>query len=164
MDLKECENRFAILDLMARYTLAVDAHDPEGWAATFTEDGIFQNETTQIIGREKIAAYARIHAKLGTRHITASPLFTITEDGLGAHGQCTTVVTVATQKGYRVIMTGLYRDTLVKQNGEWLIQRRCADAQPLSDDPHYPVLTSDPDTREYVTILLDAWKDLSVPV
>jgi len=164
MNLQACIDRFEILDLMARYTLTIDAHDPTGWAATFTDSGAFQMGQTQIIGREKLAAYAQVHAQLGTRHITASPLFEISDDGLSAKGQCTTVVTVATRNGYRVIMTGLYKDTFAKQNGLWLIQRRCADAEKLPEDPGFPVLTSDPATKKYVDTLLDAWSSLSVAV
>jgi 3-phenylpropionate/cinnamic acid dioxygenase small subunit len=39
--LEEAEARLAIMDLDAEYARAWDAGDAEGWAAVFTEDGVF---------------------------------------------------------------------------------------------------------------------------
>jgi 3-phenylpropionate/cinnamic acid dioxygenase small subunit len=39
--LEEAEARLAIMDLEAEYARAWDAGDAEGWAAVFTEDGVF---------------------------------------------------------------------------------------------------------------------------
>ncbi|WP_143731095.1 nuclear transport factor 2 family protein [Microbulbifer sp. GL-2] len=78
--------KLAILDLLAQYTLTVDNHDSEGWASLFTENGRFENGNLMIKGREKLRQYLIIHSQLGTRHITSSPLYTISSDGQSATG------------------------------------------------------------------------------
>jgi hypothetical protein len=50
------EDRIRIEDLMARYIFALDWRDPEGYAATFTEDGVLNYGGGQAVGREAIAA------------------------------------------------------------------------------------------------------------
>jgi uncharacterized protein (TIGR02246 family) len=44
-------------DVMDRWKAAVDAHDPEGVAANFTEDAIFQGLKPYGVGRAAVAAY-----------------------------------------------------------------------------------------------------------
>jgi uncharacterized protein (TIGR02246 family) len=44
-------------DVLDRWKDAVDAHDPERVAATFTEDAIFQGLRPYGVGREAVAAY-----------------------------------------------------------------------------------------------------------
>jgi hypothetical protein len=50
------EDRVKIEDLMARYIFALDWRDAEGYAATFTEDGVLNYGGGQAVGREAIAA------------------------------------------------------------------------------------------------------------
>ena len=51
------EDRFAIIDLCSVYNYTVDQADGEGWAATFTEDGIFAGPAGQAEGREALVAF-----------------------------------------------------------------------------------------------------------
>ncbi|MET9226368.1 hypothetical protein [Lentzea sp. NPDC003310] len=44
-------------DVMDRWKAAVDAHDPEGVAAVFTEDAIFQGLKPYGVGKAAVAAY-----------------------------------------------------------------------------------------------------------
>ncbi|QFT54085.1 nuclear transport factor 2 family protein [Microbulbifer sp. THAF38] len=159
-DIQLCKDRFAISDLLARYTLTIDNRDAHGWASLFTPDGRFEYDNRVIKGREKLERYAVIHSKLGGRHITCSPLHHISEDGQSASGNATTVFILATRSGYRVAVAAEYRDELVKMDGNWLFQRRRGDVANLPGDPDFPMVTADPDTRDYLSLLEDAWKDL----
>ncbi|SEQ90902.1 SgcJ/EcaC family oxidoreductase [Lentzea albida] len=44
-------------DVMDRWKAAVDAHDPEGVAANFTDDAIFQGLKQYGVGKAAVAAY-----------------------------------------------------------------------------------------------------------
>ncbi|MEO1089357.1 MAG: nuclear transport factor 2 family protein [Pseudomonadota bacterium] len=162
-DVHETIETVAIYRLLARYTLAIDARDPVAWAACFTEDGAFVSGDLQLRGRAKLRAYAEVHARLGTRHVTSSPLYAVAEDGLVATGQATTVVFAASPKGYVTIFAGLYEDLLVKIDGTWLIQRRVTTPTTIPDRPDLMVHVADPDVAELVQPLLDAWNRLGEP-
>ncbi|AWF80412.1 hypothetical protein BTJ40_06080 [Microbulbifer sp. A4B17] len=163
-ELQLFKDRFAISDLLARYTLTVDNHDSHGWASLFTPNGRFINGNRMIKGRDKLERYATIHSKLGSRHITCSPLHHISEDGQSASGKASTVVILATRSGYRVAFAAEYKDKLVKIDGNWLFESRCADEFGLPEDPDFPILNADPTTRDLINLLLDAWNDLGEPV
>ena len=62
--------KLKINDLLAEYTLSIDRRDAEGWANCFTEDGLLGTGDRFIRGRAKLREYARIHSKLGSRHLT----------------------------------------------------------------------------------------------
>ncbi|MCG8924901.1 SgcJ/EcaC family oxidoreductase [Lentzea sp. CC55] len=47
----------ALEDVLERWKRAVDAHDPEGVAANFTEDAIFQGLQPYGVGKAAVAAY-----------------------------------------------------------------------------------------------------------
>jgi len=48
------DNRAAIVDLQARYVMAMDYFDAEGYAAVFAEDGVLDWARGQVIGRDAI--------------------------------------------------------------------------------------------------------------
>lgn len=48
------DDRAAIVDLQARYVMAMDYFDAEGYAAVFAEDGILHWARGQVIGRDAI--------------------------------------------------------------------------------------------------------------
>src|SRR5215470_16358335 len=58
-------DRLDILDLYARQSHAVDAAQGEAWAATFTEDGVFESPTYSLTarGRRELADFARMSNK-----------------------------------------------------------------------------------------------------
>src|SRR5690606_34346694 len=57
----EAVDRLRILELYAVQSHAVDSSDGDGWAATFTEDGVFESPTYQLVarGRAELAAFAQ---------------------------------------------------------------------------------------------------------
>ncbi|GAB2895833.1 nuclear transport factor 2 family protein [Microbulbifer echini] len=163
-ELQLFRDRFAISDLLSRYTLTIDNCDARGWASLFTLDGHFQHGSRVIRGREKLERYALIHNKLRCRHITSSPLHHLSEDGQSASGKATTVEINATRSGYRIAVIAEYRDELVKVDGNWLIRCRRGEEVKLVDDPDFPILFADPNTRDQVKLLMDAWDELGETV
>jgi ketosteroid isomerase-like protein len=161
-ELHICIEKMKILERLAVYTLTLDGKDAAGWANCFTEDGAFQQGDAVIRGRKKLRDYAQVHGRaLGSRHITASPDYRIEENGLVATGRSTTVVTVATPNGYKIAMTGSYKDVLRKVGNDWLIASRHVSVEELPDRPGYSMLEADPEIARLVQPLLDAWQRLS---
>ena len=71
------EDRMAILALVTRYNHAVDSGDVDTRAETFTEDGVWDSDTSGVIsGREAIREHARTRAPHSHtwRHWTNSPI------------------------------------------------------------------------------------------
>lgn len=151
--------------LLSTYTLTIDGEDPVGWAACFSEHGRFESGNLAIVGRPKLQRYAEIHNKaVGSRHITASPVYDITGGGSSARGKSTTVVSAATKVGYKTFFAGWYEDELVRMNGQWLIDCRKAFITGVAEEPDYPILTSDPVLAPLAQPLLDAWVELGEPI
>jgi len=123
-DIQPWIEKLKINDLLAEYTLSIDRHDHEGWANCFTEKGLFGFGSRCIKGRNKLREYAKIHAQIGSRHLTTSPLYKIAEDGQSAIGHATTVVTAATPHGFKILFIGRYTDRLKKVDGKLFIEER----------------------------------------
>lgn len=74
------ENRFAIYDLLARYSHYVDEYNSEGWSGLFLEDGKITGVPTPSIGRQ--AVYDRCEAlKTDPRKMRHSTTNVYFEDG-----------------------------------------------------------------------------------
>jgi hypothetical protein len=115
--------KLAIQELCARYCHTIDSQDSEGWARCFTADGVFEFDGWAIRGRRALAEYAAVHARvMRCRHMTLNCLYEVR--GEQATGRSTTVVTLATKGGYKILGQGAYEDQLVKDGGEWLIVHR----------------------------------------
>ncbi|MEM0907222.1 MAG: nuclear transport factor 2 family protein [Pseudomonadota bacterium] len=157
--------KMEILDLLGRYCLTIDDHDIDAWVSCFTEDGVFGAEGRALIGREKIKAYGKVHTQFGTRHITCAPVYEIADDGLTATGNASTVVTVATERGFRIAMAGSYTDQLKKVDGRWLIARRWGAFQKRPEDTAsgWDGASLDPDVAHVHRTLTDAMMRYSVP-
>ena len=158
------QDRIEILDLLGRYCLTLDTDDLDGWVNCFTENGTFGNDERALVGHNKLRAYAEVHVQIGTRHVTSSPVYDMAENGLTATGVASTVVTVATPKGFRVLMTGGYRDLLEKVDGSWLIAHRWVEFQHLPNDPARDIPSHDPDVVELHHMLIDAFSRFSQPI
>ncbi len=63
-------DRARIRELTARYNRCFDDGDPDGFAATFTEDGVMEVEGTfRVQGRDGLAEMVR-HTPYGVVHVT----------------------------------------------------------------------------------------------
>jgi hypothetical protein len=134
------EDRAQIEDLQARYLFALDFHDPQLYASTFTPDGILDYGEGDVKGRDAIVKV--IAAMPGNR--PAPP----PEDGkpalrpaAGRH-QITNIVLKITgnraigrsewfhigndnpQRANTIGGFGHYEDELVKVNGQWFFTKR----------------------------------------
>lgn len=156
--------KLKIHELCARYTLTLDSHDIEGWANTFTEDGVFGYGDRAIIGRAKIAAYGHVHQTLASRHVNTSLLFDIDPSGDRATGTSATVLTLGTSQGYRVAFLGRYDDELRRVGGRWLFSRRWVSADPLPADPSFDLPTADSELSSLIQPLIDAYERLGEKV
>jgi hypothetical protein len=77
-------------------------------------------------------------------------------NGNEAHGRSTTVVTLATEGGYKVLGEGAYEDRLVREGGSWLLAHRRVNTDRLVSDPQKAVNLADPDVAALVRHLLEA--------
>lgn len=150
-----------ILELLAAYTQAMDGKDPDAWAGCFTTDGAFVFSGQTIRGRDRLREYAALHAPMGTRHMTSSPIYRIDDDGKRATGRATTVATIATRGGYKILFAGHYDDVLAKVDGRWLIAQRTAVPEPLPDSPELDVATADPDVAAVMRAIYQAAQDMA---
>jgi SnoaL-like domain len=147
--------KLAIQELCARYCHMIDSQDSEGWAACFTEDGAFEFDGWAIRGHAALREYAEVHARhMRYRHMTLNYLYEVNGDR--ATGRATTVVTLATESGYKILGQGAYQDELVKKSGRWLIVLRRLRSDQLVSDPGKSVSLADPDVARLVSKLIEA--------
>jgi hypothetical protein len=147
--------KLAIHEPCARYCDTIDAQDAEGWAQCFTADGAFECDGWEIRGHAALREYAAVHARvMRCRHLTLNLLYEVT--GHEATGRSTTVVTLATAGGYKILGSGAYEDRLIKHGSQWRIVHRRVTNDRLVSDPQKPLNLVDPDVAVLVRHLLDA--------
>jgi uncharacterized protein (TIGR02246 family) len=152
--------KLAIQELCSRYCHTIDAQHCEAWAQCFTPDGVFEFDGNAIRGRAALKEYAEVHARvMRCRHLTLNKLYDV--KGNEATGCATTVVTLATDGGYKILGQGAYEDRLVKQDGRWLIAYRRCPTDRLVGDSSKPVNLADPDVAALVQHLVNAAQQLS---
>ena len=151
--------KLAIQELCARYCHTIDSQDSDGWAECFTADGVFEFDGEQLVGRDALRRYADVHTRvMRSRHMTVNHLYEV--DGAVATGTSTTVVTLATSGGYKIMGQAVYHDEMVKRDGQWLINARRFRTDRLVDDPEKPVNLADADVARIVGHLIAAMNDL----
>lgn len=108
----------AIQQLYARYNTAIDTGDGEAFAACFVPDGVFNPGHTLVEGREAIAGFAvDTHKNLPLMRHDATNVV-IDGDGDRATGSAFLVGYLA-GPDHKVIVTGRYRDQLVRTADGW---------------------------------------------
>ena len=124
-----------IEQLYAQYNHAIDAGDGEGWAATFTPDGSFNNFT----GREALVGFIKNWREKRSgatrRHWNSNLRITPSADGASAV-VLLMIVDVGAQPP-AIVMTGQYTDALVKTANGWRFKSRQVkgDAPPAAPKP-----------------------------
>jgi hypothetical protein len=147
--------KLAIQELCARYCQAIDSQDAEGWARCFTPEGTFEVEGWAIQGHEALQQYAMLHSQImRCRHLTMNFLYDV--HGHEATGRSTTIVTLATEGGYKLLGQGVYEDRMLKHHGQWQIAYRRVHADRLAADPQREVYLADPDVAALVQHLTAA--------
>ena len=120
-------DRMKIRELTARYGRCFDDGDPEGFAATFTEDGemaVAGGPTAS--GRQALADMCR-HVPWGVLHVTVDPIIDI--DGDRATQSVTILVyqrPAERSAKPQLTSTGRYEDELARTPDGWLFTKRTA--------------------------------------
>ena len=129
------EDRFAIMELVARYNYAADYGDANAWADTFAADGTFEGEQRTPDGTEKQFTvkgrdelkhlYNSLHEKWGTTHYRHWNNNHLMEgDGDTASHTCYFVFIRLNTGSPSIESTAVYNDKLKKIDGEWKFSRR----------------------------------------
>jgi len=124
-------DRLDILDLYARQSHAVDAAHGELWAATFTEDGVFESPTYGLTarGRRELADFARMSNKTAEgrgerfRHRVSEIVLTrVGDDRVDVVAYL--MITATGTEGTRIDRSLVTHDALRKVDHRWLVQSR----------------------------------------
>jgi ketosteroid isomerase-like protein len=112
-----------IQQLYARYALAIDTGDAEGWANTFTPDGVFNNSSR---GRDALVTFVhdwrekRRGASL--RHWNSN--LVVTPSAEGANGSIYMLLLDISEKAPAATASYRYEDALIKTAGGWRFKTR----------------------------------------
>lgn len=120
---------------------------------------MFEFDGHVVRGYVALREYAKAHTRvLRGRHMTLYHLYRV--DGDRAAGRATTVVSIATPSGYKIMGQGAYGDNLVKVDGESKIRHRVVNDH-LVSDPAEPANLADPDVAGIVQQLIETAGDLA---
>jgi hypothetical protein len=110
-----------IQQLYAKYNRTLDAGDAEGYASTFTPDGVFNNN----VGHDAIVKFAEtFHGGMGARvrHWNTNLMIVPTPEG--AHGQVYLLLVDFSTKPATIATSASYSDDLVKTAQGWRFKKR----------------------------------------
>jgi hypothetical protein len=125
------QDRLEIMDVLAKYCLALDDSDIDTYVTLWADDAVFEHLGGKSVGRDEIRARGRFLIDSGRaggtpahlRHFVGLPL-------LGGDGDRATAVTLSVildydpEKKIRVPLVGSYTDEFTKKDGRWRIQHR----------------------------------------
>jgi uncharacterized protein (TIGR02246 family) len=130
----ELQDRAAIQNLVVKYTIALDTLDADMYASVFAEDAEFtfggktykgRAEIRKIVSdlKERRAAASTADAPK-SYHALSNTYIELVNDHEARHRSYWQTITGPSSGPFTVGGMGRYEDTLVKRNGEWLIQKR----------------------------------------
>lgn len=118
------ENKAQIIELCARYVLAVDTNDIDTWLSTWTDDGVLDAGFGTAQGK---TALRELEIKLeggmskGKRHLSVNHVV----EGDDSTASATSYLVVLEREGHpAVVTTAVFTDTLKKVDGVWKFTRR----------------------------------------
>jgi hypothetical protein len=111
-----------IQQLYARYNIAIDSGDAEGWAATFTPDGVFNT----FVGHDALVGFIKMwREKLnGATRKHWNNNLQITGSSKEASATVYLMLVDFSTKPTSILMTGSYSDSLVKTKDGWRFTKR----------------------------------------
>jgi ketosteroid isomerase-like protein len=121
------EDRLDIIERLARYAWALDTGDVEALVANFTDDAVVKMMSSDWQGRDGVRKFAERFRDDPTfpgrmHHISQT---IIEGDGDQASVRSYGVITHRMPNGVNFICwQGYYSDTVVRQQGKWLIKSR----------------------------------------
>ncbi|HEY7290163.1 MAG TPA: nuclear transport factor 2 family protein [Vicinamibacterales bacterium] len=118
-----------IQQLYARYNWSLDSGDSQAYAATFTPDGVFNNN----VGHDAIVKFAdTFHAGVGSHVKHWNTNLMITPSATGASGQVYLMLVDYATKPPSIFTSASYTDELVKTPQGWRFKKRATkgDAPP----------------------------------
>ena len=117
------EDRFAIMDLMARYNHAADSGDAEGFADTFADDALFEGSMKTARGRAELIEVIRsTPPDRPARHWNNNIL--IEGDGDDATAKVYLLRFDVSSAPPTIIGGGVYHDVLKRIDGRWRFTHR----------------------------------------
>jgi hypothetical protein len=134
-DALSAQDNFEIQQLYARYNIAIDSGDAEGWAATFTPDGVFNTFSghDQLVNfvknwREKLNGATRKHWNNNLQ---------ISGNSKEASGYVYLMLVDFSTKPASILTTMTYTDSLVKTKNGWRFTKRITkgDVAPAAPTP-----------------------------
>ena len=122
-----------IEDLISRYCISFDDQDWGTFAGLWTEDAAFVVGDMAFEGRDTMLEFLTTCLPEGyvSKHMISRPLVEF-ESETRARAR-TDVVWIAAN--FENTIVGRYVDTIVKQEGRWLFQRREEEPVPYRDEP-----------------------------
>jgi len=121
----------AIQTLIVKYAHVYDSRDIEGYVGIFTEDAQFTFNGTTLNGRDDIRAFITRAANtppanpdIHSYHSISNTLIEFVSDTEAHHRSYWQIFSAPTGGPVTVGSIGVYEDTIVKQNGQWLIKKR----------------------------------------
>jgi hypothetical protein len=117
------EDRFDLLDLLARYNYYAEEGPPESWSGLFTDDGCFSGPPGEFRGTAELTQFCRELLENGpTRmYFTDHHLFEPTEDGV-LH-RCMVSLQVKTEDGVQILLAH-YDGEMVREDSGWKFRSR----------------------------------------
>jgi hypothetical protein len=116
------QDNFEIQQLYAKYNIAIDAGDAEGYAATFTPDGVFN----QFVGHDALVNFAKMwREKLnGATRKHWNNNLQISGDSKQASGFVYLMLVDISTKPASILTTATYTDSLTKTKNGWRFTKR----------------------------------------
>jgi len=136
----------AILRALHEYAHAMDSGNEQAWVDAFTTDAVF--DVVEVVGGRRVhredghrdlAAYVAAYPKPPQfrKHVVVDPVIDVDLDAGRAHVESYWLLMQRDDDDGTPLVAafGHYRDTMVKENGRWLIEERLADVQATTAPP-----------------------------
>ncbi len=130
------QDYFEIQQLYARYNIAIDSGDAEGWAATFTPDGVFNT----FSGHDALVGFVktwRDNLNGATRKHWNNNL-QITGTSKEATASVYLILVDFSTKPLSLLTTATYTDSLIKTKDGWRFTKRTTKGDTAPPAPSAP--------------------------
>jgi SnoaL-like domain len=136
------QDYFEIQQLYARYNIAIDGGDAEGWAATFTPDGVFNTS----IGHDALVNFVKTwREKLnGATRKHWNNNLQITGNSKEASGYVYLMLVDISTKPASILTTATYTDSLIKTKDGWRFTKRTTKGDTVPAAPSAPAAGTTP--------------------